>query len=592
MTLAEFPVYIGSRAAYRGDTANLGVAVTRMPARVVTAAFATLLLLTALPASATVSGQNGTIIYVSAADGDNDIYAVNPDGTGIVQLTNAPDHDGSPVRDEKPTWSPDGRSIAFTRTISILEGSETTDQRSIWTMAADGSEQQIVVLGDDPVWSPDGRSIAFVKDSTGIVNGIRTTVIAVLDLQDGSTTVLTDPGDWVHWTGTRTTTDYLPRWLPGGNEILFARHFPGSASISNTSLLIVDTTTAIARSGPGISANEVTGLDVDPTGGYAVISAVPLTRAPPIMSILVLDDSPPVSINDPDSYLPSGSVSFAPSGDRIVSGMWNTTNQAEGVSVWSMGLDGSDPTKVVQGRDPVWQPVNPYPLGLVDPATGEWHLRQIDGRVDSFYFGNPGDIPFMGDWDCDGVDTPGLYRQSDGYVYLRNLNTQGVADIRFFFGDPGDIPLSGDFNGDSCDTVSVYRPSNATFYLINELGSDDGGLGAAEHHYIFGNPGDKPFIGDFDGDGVDTPGLHRESTGLVYYRNWNSEGVADAIFLFGDPGDRIVANDWNGDGVDSPAVFRPATATAYFRFTNSQGIADAQFVFGAPTWFPVTGTFE
>ncbi len=38
-------------------------------------------------------------------------------------------------------------------------------------------------------------------------------------------------------------------------------------------------------------------------------------------------------------------------------------------------------------------------------------------------------------------------------------------------------------------------------------------------------------MGDFDGDGVDTPGLHRESTGLVYYRNWNSEGVADAIFL-------------------------------------------------------------
>ena len=46
-----------------------------------------------------------------------------------------------------------------------------------------------------------------------------------------------------------------------------------------------------------------------------------------------------------------------------------------------------------------------------------------------FYFGNPGDYPFMGDWDCDDVDTPGLYRQSDGYVYLRNSNTQGIADV-------------------------------------------------------------------------------------------------------------------------------------------------------------------
>jgi hypothetical protein len=236
--------------------------------------------------------------------------------------------------------------------------------------------------------------------------------------------------------------------------------------------------------------------------------------------------------------------------------------------------------------------VNPYPFGLVDSSQGQWHLRHVDGRVDSFYFGNPGDVPFMGDWDCDGIDTPGLYRQSDGYVYLRNSNTQGVADVRFFFGNPGDIPLAGDFNGDGCDTVSVYRPSNATFYIINELGADDTGLGTAEVAYIFGNPGDKPFIGDFDGDCVDTPGLHRESTGLVYYRNWNSEGVADAIFLFGNPGDRLVANDWNGDGVDSPAVFRPSETTAFFRFTNTTGNADARFMFGEPGWLPVTGTFE
>ena len=83
----------------------------------------------------------------------------------------------------------------------------------------------------------------------------------------------------------------------------------------------------------------------------------------------------------------------------------------------------------------------------------------------------------MGDWDGDGVETPGLYRQSDGYVYLRNSNTQGIADIKFFFGNPGDVPIAGDFNGDGFDTVSIYRPSNQTFYIINKLGSNDGGLG-------------------------------------------------------------------------------------------------------------------
>src|SRR3990170_4317252 len=63
---------------------------------------------------------------------------------------------------------------------------------------------------------------------------------------------------------------------------------------------------------------------------------------------------------------------------------------------------------------------DPATVGLVDPAAGQWHLRNGSGVVASFYFGNPGDYPIVGDWDCDGDDTPGIYRQSDGYVYLRN----------------------------------------------------------------------------------------------------------------------------------------------------------------------------
>ncbi|MEX0700178.1 MAG: hypothetical protein WD354_10660, partial [Acidimicrobiia bacterium] len=114
--------------------------------------------------------------------------------------------------------------------------------------------------------------------------------------------------------------------------------------------------------------------------------------------------------------------------------------------------------------------------GLVDVTSGVWTLHDGAG-VTSFFYGNPGDRPFTGDWNCDGIDTPGLYRQSDGFVYLRNTNTQGVADIRFFFGNPGDVPIAGDFDGDNCDTVSIYRPSEARFYIINELGANGGGLG-------------------------------------------------------------------------------------------------------------------
>ena len=227
---------------------------------------------------------------------------------------------------------------------------------------------------------------------------------------------------------------------------------------------------------------------------------------------------------------------------------------------------------------------------LVDPTQGQWHMFNASGvETSSFFFGNPGDYPIMGDWNGDGVATPGMYRQSDGYVYLRNSNTQGVADIRFFFGDPGDVPIVGDFDGDGFDTVGIYRPSNQTFYIINELGANEGGLGAAEFSYVFGDPGDKPFVGDFDGDGEDTVGLHRESTGLVYFRNSHSQGNADAQFIFGDPGDRLVAGDWNGNGASSPALFRPGNMTMYFRYTNTQGNADNSWTAGMPSWIPVAG---
>ncbi len=123
-------------------------------------------------------------------------------------------------------------------------------------------------------------------------------------------------------------------------------------------------------------------------------------------------------------------------------------------------------------------------------------------------------------------------------------------------------------------------------------GSNEGGLGAAEYSFLFGNPGDKPVVGDWDGDGIDEIGLHRESTGLFYYRNTLTTGVADGDLYFGDPGDRFIAGDWGVPaGVDTPAVFRPSDVTFYFRHTLTQGNADYQFPWrGARSrWLPVAG---
>jgi SpoIID/LytB domain protein len=217
---------------------------------------------------------------------------------------------------------------------------------------------------------------------------------------------------------------------------------------------------------------------------------------------------------------------------------------------------------------------------LHEPGTGKWRYYNSAGTLVELYFGNPGDYGFMGDWDCDGIDTPGLYRRSDGYVYLRNSNTQGIADVSFFFGNPGDLPLAGDFDGDGCDTVSIYRPGEGQFYIINHLGSADTGLGAADFSYYYGNPGDAPFMGDWDGDGIDTPGLRRDSNGFVYLRHSNSQGNADLEYFYGDSGDMVFTGDWDADGDDTLGLYRPANGTIYLRNTNTTGIADSSYGVG------------
>jgi hypothetical protein len=334
--------------------------------------------------------------------------------------------------------------------------------------------------------------------------------------------------------------------------------------------------------------------------------------------ILPAPPKPPTAVDDSYATPPDVTLTVAaakgvlandthPDGDKLVVSKSDTTSAKGGtVAVKSDGSFTYTPASGFTGSDTFSYTASNgvmtdaatvtvlvggvHTVGLVDPAQGKWYLYDEDGvQQSSFFFGNPGDFPIYGDWNRDGIETPGMYRQSDGFVYLRNSNTQGIGDIRFFFGNPGDVPLAGDFDGDGEDTVSIYRPSEQRFYIINELGANEGGLGAAEFSYVFGDPGDKPFVGDFNGNGEETVGLHRESTGLVYFRQTHTQGVADSQFIFGDPGDRLVAGDWNGNGVYSPALFRPSNTTMYFRYTNTQGNADAQWVGGQSPWLPISG---
>jgi hypothetical protein len=67
--------------------------------------------------------------------------------------------------------------------------------------------------------------------------------------------------------------------------------------------------------------------------------------------------------------------------------------------------------------------------------------------------------------------------------------------------------------------------------------------------------GDKFVAGDWDGDGVDTPGAVR---GHTWYLSNSFGGTGDLIFGYGNDTDRAVAGDWDNDGKDTYGVFRSA----------------------------------
>ena len=77
---------------------------------------------------------------------DKEIYAINADGTGLVNLTNTPS-----TWERKPDWSADGSRIAF------LQGDD------IYVMNSDGAAVRKLVNGAQWwAWSPDGQRIVFL----------------------------------------------------------------------------------------------------------------------------------------------------------------------------------------------------------------------------------------------------------------------------------------------------------------------------------------------------------------------------------------------------------------------------------------------
>lgn len=156
------------------------------------------------PVNASATGRSERIAFSSFRNGRLDIFAMDPKGGGIRNLTR------DPQPDFQPEWSPDGSLIAY-----VSLHLDVSDYDQIFTIdPTSGSRAQLTSFDEGnpqaPAWSPDGTRIAFHVSFGGAIDDELYAMNA-----DGSGLVqLTD----------NRSPDSDPAWAPGGNRIAFVRN--------------------------------------------------------------------------------------------------------------------------------------------------------------------------------------------------------------------------------------------------------------------------------------------------------------------------------------------------------------------------------
>ncbi|MDQ3377633.1 MAG: hypothetical protein M3533_12170 [Actinomycetota bacterium] len=206
-------------------------------------------------------GSNGVIAFVSAQDTSTtrmQVFRMNSDGFGQTRLSDAQGHNWD------PTWSPDGKKIAFTNVVPNVGA-------DIYQMDADGSDEQNLSRAEGydslPSYSPNGK-IAFTSNlggngfdlymmSLGTNGQITEQVRLTAHVADDSGAVVSPDGKRIAFTSKRdgdydvylmraapegpknipvkltknAVNDYGPDWSPDGTQLVFNSNRSGNFEV-------------------------------------------------------------------------------------------------------------------------------------------------------------------------------------------------------------------------------------------------------------------------------------------------------------------------------------------------------------------------
>ena len=206
------------------------------------------------------------------------VSLVRPDGTG----RHSPTRDLPGSHQTNPDWSPDGERLTFI--VTEVDGTE-----DLWVADVDGTDAERVVdcqnpclVIDDPSWSPDGRSIVYSRTIGG--SGTSDNTLEVFHPDGADMTMLLGGDPTLFYAGARWSPDSQRLVL----EVVQKAGPEADAEITGVTLSVVD----LATTPPTVTAITDPALfaataDWSPKGDLIVYSSLPASddQAPDLFTI-------------------------------------------------------------------------------------------------------------------------------------------------------------------------------------------------------------------------------------------------------------------------------------------------------------------
>ena len=370
------------------------------------------------------SAANGEIVFAREGDdGRFHLFASQPDGSGVRQITD------DATNDTDPAVSPDGQTIAYVHeldqgvrviaSVPIIGGTVT------WHTSED-------LDAADPAWSSDGGSIAFVgwaeqSVPTEFDAPLQYRAIFTVDATGGSLRRLTDGG-------IPSTSD--PTWSPDGRSITFAG---GSCASScrvriKTALYTVDvSSTDVRQLSPSSDGMDDEAPAWSPDGTHIAFTRPGeqgdevWTIAPDGSDETLLATAVEASLEPDLAWAPDGSALLVSDGEWIYR-----------VDATPAGDPDANFMQLVKGVSPSWQPLpagsepqpSPEPTMSPDPEPEGKDVGLGFNLCDSQRLGG---IDFLGDG-TEGAAWIGFATRDDGTCPR--------------FGLPGKYVVAADHTGD------------------------------------------------------------------------------------------------------------------------------------------------